>query len=137
MPGPRGHVDPLARWYIVVSVRGDENSELVLTFDHTPVTVGGASTSDVVLAGPYVSRAHATVALSGGHLLYRDHSSNGSFLLGKRIDEVPLGPTDVIVVPPYRLSFALEEGEDRFTVLLPHEAEQGAAAIPEEPPEEI
>src|SRR5437879_5572717 len=98
MPSQRSRaVDPLAPWHIVVSVKGDGHSDLVLTFDHTPVTVGGASTSDVVLGGPYVSRSHATVAVSGGHLLYRDHSSNGSFLLGKRIDEMPIEPTDVIV----------------------------------------
>ena len=135
MPSKRSRAaDPLARWHIVVSVKGGGSAELVLTFDHTPVTVGGASTSDVVLAGPYVSRAHATVAVSGGHLLYRDHSSNGSFLFGKRVDEVPLAPTDVIVVPPYRLSFALQEGHDRFTVLLPPDEEPPADAAPEPPP---
>jgi anti-anti-sigma factor len=108
---------PAARWHIRVTVERDGQSAS-LTFDHSPVTIGGAPTNDVVLGGPHISRTHSTVALSGGQLLYRDQSSNGSFLNGQRIDEVPLDPTDVIVVRPYRLTFVLLVQPERPTVRL-------------------
>jgi len=106
---------PAARWHIRVTVERDGQSAS-LTFDHSPVTIGGAPTNDVVLGGPHISRTHSTVALSGGRLLYRDESSNGSFLNGQRIAEVPLDPTDVIVVRPYRLTFVLLVQPERPTV---------------------
>ncbi len=101
----------MARWHVIVTIAREGLDDQVLRVDRSPVTIGGSATSDVVLAGPHVSRTHATVTVSAGHLVYRDRSSNGSFVNGRRVDELTLAPQDVVSVPPYRLSFALEVDE--------------------------
>jgi anti-anti-sigma factor len=107
-----------ARWHVVVLLRRDGQDDMTLTFDHSPITIGGSPNSDVVLGGPYVSRTHATLNVSGGRLIYRDQSINGSFLNGQRIREQAVKPTDVVVVPPSRMTFSLEVGSDQRTLLL-------------------
>ncbi len=107
----------LSRWHVLVSLERDGQDDLRLTFDHSPITIGGSARSDVVLSGPYVSRTHATVSVSGGHLVYRDQSSNGSFVNGQRIQEISLRPTDVVVVPPCRMTFSLEMEHEPATLL--------------------
>jgi anti-anti-sigma factor len=101
----------MARWHVTVTVAREGLDDVVLRFDHSPVTIGGSATSDVALAGPHVSRTHAMVTVSAGRLMYRDRSSNGSFVNGQRVDELTLKPQDIVAIPPYRLSFALEVEE--------------------------
>lgn len=102
----------MARWHVVVTVSREGSAPATLRLDRSPITVGGASDSDVVLAGSHVSRAHALVTLSGGRLEYRDRSTNGSFVNGRRIEEVVLRDGDVVTVPPYRLTFSLVPAVD-------------------------
>jgi anti-anti-sigma factor len=110
--------NPMAWWHIIARVGSNGQPDVVLTFNHSPVTIGGSPTSDVVLADQHVSRTHATVTLSKGTLLYRDHSSNGSFLNGQRVTEIRLDPDDVVVVGRYSLKFSFEVDEEQFTQLL-------------------
>src|SRR6187549_94901 len=100
MPHDRSTHGNMARWHVTVTVGRDGFDDVVLRFDRSPITIGASAASDVVLAGPHVSRAHATLTVSGGKVLYRDRSSNGSFLNGRRIDEVSPGPEEVVTIPP-------------------------------------
>jgi anti-anti-sigma factor len=109
----------MARWHVTVTVAQEGLEAVVLRLDHSPITIGGSASSDVVLAGPHVSRTHATVTVSAGRLHYRDRSSNGSFVKGERIEEVILDTEDSIVIPPYRLSFRLDVDEAQSTEPLP------------------
>jgi anti-anti-sigma factor len=120
----QGH--DMARWHVVVTVAREGFDEVVLRVDHSPITIGGSAASDVVLAGPHVSRTHATLTVSAGRLVYRDRSSNGSFVNGQRVTEVTVGPEDSVAVPPYHLSFRLHVDEAQSTQPLP-ESESGPA----------
>jgi anti-anti-sigma factor len=101
----------MTRWNVVVTVSREGFEDVVLRLDHSPMTIGGSAASDIVLSGPHVSRSHATVTVSAGRLVYRDRSSNGSFVKRQRIDERILAPDDVVTIPPYHLSFALNVDE--------------------------
>jgi anti-anti-sigma factor len=109
----------MARWEITVVVEGERLGEVTLRFSHSPVTIGGAASNDVVLAGPHVSRSHAIVAITGDRLVYQDRSRNGSFVNNQPIRETTLQPGDVVVVPPYRMKFALVASNDEGTRPLP------------------
>src|SRR5690349_1911527 len=109
----------MTRWHVVVTVASEGCEDVVLRLDRSPITIGGSATSDVVLAGPHVSRSHAIVTVSAGRLVYRDRSSNGSFIDGRRVEEHVLAGHDVVNVPPYRLSFALNVDEEQTTQPLP------------------
>lgn len=130
----------MGRWQIVVVVTRERHADITLRFDHAPVTIGGAAGSDVVLAGPHVSRAHAVVTVSGGRIVYQDRSSNGSFVDDRRVSELTLGPDDVVVVPPYRMTFSLQAEHDQRTIPLPPldqmiaASADGAAPISVAPP---
>jgi anti-anti-sigma factor len=109
----------MARWQVVVVVARERHPDITLRFDRTPITIGGSAASDVVLAGPHVSRTHAVITVSGGRVVYQDRSSNGSFVDNHRVTEVALGPDDVVVVPPYAIRFSLEGEQDQPTAPLP------------------
>ena len=109
----------MTRWNVVVTVAREGAEDLVHRLDHSPITIGGSATSDIVLSGPHVSRTHATVTVSAGHLVYRDRSSNGSFVNGQRVDERVVQAGDVVTIPPYRLSFTLNVDEAQATQPLP------------------
>jgi anti-anti-sigma factor len=117
----------MARWHVTVTVAREGVEDVILTFDHSPITIGGLATSDVVLGGAQVSRTHATVTVSAGRLVYRDRSSNGSFVNGQRIEEIKLAAGDVVTIPPYLLSFQLDAGDVQPTQPLP---ESGDVQIP-------
>jgi anti-anti-sigma factor len=112
----------MARWHVVVTVAREGAEDVVLRIDRSPVTIGGSAESDVVLAGAHVSRTHATVTVSAGRLVYRDRSSNGSFLDGQRVAELTLDGQQVIAIPPYRLSFRLDVEDVQPTQPLPESA---------------
>ena len=110
----------MARWQITVVIAGERQGEMTLQFHHTPVTIGGSASNDVVLAGPHVSRAHAIVTISGDHLVYQDRSRNGSFVNNQAVRHTTLQSGDVVVVPPYRMTFTLAELSDEGTRALTH-----------------
>ena len=109
----------MTRWNVVVTVAREGAEDLVLRLDQSPITIGGSATSDIVLSGPHVSRTHATVTVSAGRLVYRDRSSNGSYVNGQRVDERVVQAGDVVTIPPYRLSFTLNVDEAQGTQPLP------------------
>jgi hypothetical protein len=59
--------------------------------------IGRGSDNDIVLADSRVSRHHAQISVRLGTLIYTDlGSTNGSYLQGSRVQEIALGPHDVI-----------------------------------------
>jgi anti-anti-sigma factor len=130
----------MARWQITVVVTGERQGEVMLHFNHTPITIGGSASNDVVLAGPHVSRAHAIVTISGDRLVYQDQSRNGSFVNDHVVREATLKSGDVVVVPPYRMTFTLAELSDEGTRPLtrtsgtPDPAPSRSADVRREPP---
>ena len=61
------------------------------------VTVGRADTCDTVLPGMQVSRRHAEFRVEGPIVVARDlRSSNGVFVNGTRVSDVPLWLGDVV-----------------------------------------
>lgn len=56
--------------------------------DHLPITIGRAETSEVVLADPLVSRAHARIEEEGDRVVLRDLGSrNGTYVAGDRVEK--------------------------------------------------
>ncbi|MCL2015582.1 MAG: type VII secretion protein EssC [Defluviitaleaceae bacterium] len=51
----------------------------------TKVEIGSGQTCDVIINDTYASRQHATIYRQNGHTFVRDHSSNGTYVQGKRI----------------------------------------------------
>lgn len=116
-------------WKLKVKVELDGVLAGNLAFAHSPVSIGSAANCDVVLSHPYVSREHAIATVSGGHIHFRDRSSNGSFMSGGRVSDAVLGSGGVISIPPYELTFELiEEGGASNTVSRP---DSRSAASPE------
>jgi len=108
----------MTRWNVVVTVAREGAEDLVHRLDHSPITIGGSATSDIVLSGPHVSRTHATVTVSAGRLVYRDRSSNGSYVNGQRVDERVVQAGDVVTIPakvPHQL--LIEKGKE-FTYFV-------------------
>lgn len=63
------------------------------------VTLGRRGSNTVVFKDSKVSGVHAEVAVEGGRVVLRDlGSTNGTFLEGKRIDEIPLDHGDRVSV---------------------------------------
>lgn len=64
-----------------------------------PLTVGRASSNDIMLADPRASRYHAEVFLDRGNVVVRDlETLNGTFVNGQPvIGDWPLSPGDVVV----------------------------------------
>jgi len=122
-------------WQVVVKVSNDDEpgKGFTLSLDRTPVTIGALPENDVVLAHPWVSGAHAHVVVSHGTLAVYDHSRNGTFVDGRRIQSAPVGPGDTVSVPPFSLAFVLVSGEDERLTRVHALAAAGASAIPLSP----
>jgi len=98
-------------WQVKIIVSRDGKPHLTAAFDHSPITLGALPTNDVVLNDPFVSGEHATVMVSRGELAYRDHSTNGSFYEGHRVEERSLGQEGRIEIPPFEIELSLEMEE--------------------------
>jgi len=74
------------------------------------LTVGRSTDNDLHLADGVVSRRHARIYLRGGAFTLTDlHSSNGTFVNGRRIRERPLRDGDEIRIGRTRMVFHIEE----------------------------
>jgi EAL domain-containing protein (putative c-di-GMP-specific phosphodiesterase class I) len=72
----------------------------------SPFLIGRSRTADLTIYSHKVSKDHALIAQDSGRFLVRDLSStNGTFVNGKRIDEVPLVDGDIIHVTHWEFCF--------------------------------
>lgn len=77
-----------------------------IDLDHFPFTLGRNETCDYQVQSSRVSRQHAQIVQEGGRLRIRDlHSTNGTFVNGRRIEDHPLSDGDLIVIADVQFSF--------------------------------
>ena len=70
------------------------------------LTIGRAPENDIVLLEEKVSRHHAQLELRGGHVFLSDlHSSNGTLVDGRRVEQHELRGTEDIRIGAARLTF--------------------------------
>ncbi len=98
-----------SRFYLLI-LDGDRKGEEV-PLGEARFTIGRKDKNDLVLHDPRVSGFHAEVVLEGGKWILRDlGSTNGTFLDGRRVEEVPLEHGDTFSVGVLRLRFVDREG---------------------------
>jgi pSer/pThr/pTyr-binding forkhead associated (FHA) protein len=99
----------------------EQDGELTFVALMADVTrLGRSLSADIELDHPSVSRRHALISREDGRLmLLDDHSLNGSYLNGRRVERAVLEDGDVIELGTVRLHFA--EVAERATDPL-HEA---------------
>jgi len=107
----------------ILILRDEEGSERHIEIDSFPFRMGKKATSnDLVLNRPNVSREHCLIDENNGAFVLRDaNSRNGTFLDRKYVEgEVPLPDGGVIRVGPFTLKFfAFPPGEIASTRRTP------------------
>ncbi len=88
-------------------IGGPQGTERTVSLAETDITVGRATTNDVVLSDAKASRAHAQLVYSDAQWTLVDlESANGTLLNGQPVlERVPLRPGDVITVGDSTLHF--------------------------------
>ncbi|MBI4878206.1 MAG: FHA domain-containing protein [Planctomycetes bacterium] len=108
--------------YVLIFCRGERAGERV-RFAGERLTFGRRSSNTVVLKDAKVSGVHAELVLEQGRPVLKDlGSTNGTFLEGKRIDEIVLDHGDRVVM-----------GESEFVLA---DAAQGDPPLPAAEPDE-
>jgi hypothetical protein len=80
-----------------LAVRAPGQPVVRVAVDGSTLRVGRAGDNEIVLADSRVSRHHGQLSVRLGTLIYTDlNSTNGSYLQGSRVQEIALGPHDVI-----------------------------------------
>lgn len=98
--------DSARRAYLLVATRG----QAPVRFDlgGALITIGRASDNDVIVDDPIVSRHHCQLKLQHGAYSFADLGSrNGSTVNGQPVQEVALGPGDVIQIGDTTLEFGV------------------------------
>jgi hypothetical protein len=99
-PGPRGGpaAEPPALYaYLHVASRGRPLARIPV--GPAMIRIGRGPDNDLVVPDVRVSRQHGTVAVRHGLLVYTDlDSTNGSFVNGRRVAQIALGPADVLQI---------------------------------------
>jgi hypothetical protein len=96
------------RAYLLVATEG----QVAVQFDlgGPLITVGRASDNDVIVDDPMVSRHHCQLKLQHGAYGFVDLGSrNGSLVNGQQVQEVALGPGDVIQIGNTTIEFGIHE----------------------------
>ncbi|MGD0838580.1 MAG: ATPase, T2SS/T4P/T4SS family [Polyangia bacterium] len=118
--------------------KGGTTSEL--SFDKGEVTVGRVRGNDIILPKGNISKYHCRLLVKGDELLVEDlHSTNGTYLNGRRITEpTPISTADKIFVGDFilRLNLLSSTAEIMRPSHLagPPEAGSLGAAVPRRPP---
>jgi hypothetical protein len=98
--------DSARRAYLVVAAEGQPPVRFDL--GGPLITIGRASDNDVIVDDPMVSRHHCQLKLQHGAYSFADLGSrNGSMVNGQPVQEVALGPGDVIQIGDTTLEFGV------------------------------
>ena len=104
--------------------------------EHFPAVLGSSMHTDVEISGYYVSARHCTLHWEGEHLWLADHSTNGTWVDGERVQR----GNRVALANGALLGFGRDRGEserDRYPALRVHLLRQpvatGASATPVTP----
>jgi predicted component of type VI protein secretion system len=91
-------------------MQSEGSEDRVITLDQEETVIGRASDNDVTIEDPAASSRHCAILRKGSRYTLRDlNSTNGTYLNGAQVTEVPLAPGDVLTVGSIRMSL---EGED-------------------------
>ncbi|MFM1872938.1 MAG: hypothetical protein RL398_2360 [Planctomycetota bacterium] len=91
--------------YVLEILDGDRAGEVLPVADQ-PLRIGRKPGNDLVLADEKTSGVHCEIVREGDRHVLRDlGSTNGTFLDGKRVNELVLTPGDVITVGRLRVKF--------------------------------
>lgn len=114
--------------WISLTMQGDEGAavrtlslgKLDLS-DMTNVVIGRDPNSYLPLNHPTVSFRHATIYKQNGGLMIRDlGSTNGTFVNGKRISQVPLASGDEVQLGPFKLVYDAQQQALSHSMRLGH-----------------
>ncbi|HEX2141895.1 MAG TPA: DUF3662 and FHA domain-containing protein [Candidatus Limnocylindria bacterium] len=96
--------DSAKRAYLLV--RTDGAPAVQFDLGGALISVGRASDNDVIVDDPLVSRHHCQLKLQHGAYSFADLGSrNGSFVNGQPVNEVALGPGDIIRIGSTEIEF--------------------------------
>jgi ABC-type multidrug transport system ATPase subunit len=85
------------------------------------IVIGRDTSSDLPLKHPTVSFRHAMVFAQNGGLVIRDlGSTNGTFVNGQRISQVPLNSGDIVQIGPFKLSYDAQQQSLAQSMRLGH-----------------
>jgi hypothetical protein len=91
--------------HVLEILDGDRAGEVIPVGDRA-LRIGRKPGNDIVLADEKTSGVHAEVVLEGDRHVLRDlASTNGTFLDGKRVNEIVLTPGDVVTIGRIRVRF--------------------------------
>ena len=112
---------------LILSIPG--SSKQVYSLNKPIISIGRATTNDVTLVNPHVSRNHARIECSQeGNILFDLVSSNGTYLNNKRIHEPRMiTPGDQIRISNYLLEYQISPAippEDVTLVNSEHELDR-------------
>ena len=94
-------------WAVFVAVSRGGKRLFEQEIRRSPISIGASPDCDVVLADRYVSNLHGQFLVTRGQLHYRDSSTNGSFVAGKKVTELKLSEGDVVEIQPFEISAEL------------------------------
>ena len=70
------------------------------------VEIGGDGEADIIITDTYISKNHASLRKSGSEVVLIDHSTNGSYIHGKRVDgQKVLDIMDVIYIAGVKIVY--------------------------------
>ena len=112
------------------------NAAKTIEIEHFPAVVGSSTHADVEVSGYYVSARHCTLHWEGEQLLLADHSTNGTWIDGERVQR----GNRVALANGALLGFGRDRGDaeyDRYPALRVNVLRQpvaaGASATPVTP----
>lgn len=78
--------------------------------DQDLIAIGRDMDNDIVINNLAVSRCHAILQINKGQITVKDMaSSNGTFINGKKIEEAPLNPGDLMLIGKHILKLEMDE----------------------------
>lgn len=91
--------------YVLEILDGDRAGEVLPVGDST-LRIGRKAGNDIVLTDEKTSGVHCEISPEGDRLVLKDlGSTNGTFLDGKRVNELVLTPGDVVTIGRIRVKF--------------------------------
>ncbi|HET6380486.1 MAG TPA: DUF3662 and FHA domain-containing protein [candidate division Zixibacteria bacterium] len=105
-PGSEAAAAPESARRAYLLVRTDGAPPVQFDLGGPLISIGRASDNDVIVDDPLVSRHHCQLKLQHGAYSFADLGSrNGSFVNGQPVNEVALGPGDVIHIGQTEIEF--------------------------------
>ncbi len=111
-------VSTRAPWAVFVTVSKQGSPLFEQEVRRSPISIGASPDCDVVLADRFVSNLHGQLLVTRGQLHYRDCSTNGSYVNGKKVIELKLNEGDSIEITPFEISAELRSREGERTTAV-------------------